>query len=82
MDPMAYNLLKQGGDPKVAGMDDGDWFLQVKAGLAKVDFADSDQEQTWKALAAVYSARFEEDCAAPRLPFDPTIGGSETRPYM
>jgi len=52
-DPMAYNLLKQGGEPKVKGMNDATWFKEVEDGLKFSEFTAAEQGQVWSALATI-----------------------------
>ena len=51
--PKKYKLLKQGGDPKVRGMDDAKMFKEVTDGLKFVEFATKDSQLIWNALGAI-----------------------------
>jgi len=51
--PKGYNILKQGGDPKVRGMNDGNGFVEVTEGLKFVDFKPKDADLIWSALGAI-----------------------------
>jgi len=52
-DPMDYRLLKQGGDPKVKGINDASWFVDVQKGLTNVGFSSAEQMDVWRALASI-----------------------------
>eukprot|EP00043_Microstomoeca_roanoka_P000019 m.26308 g.26308 ORF g.26308 m.26308 type:complete len:998 (+) comp10019_c0_seq1:71-3064(+) len=49
----AYRFLKQGGADKVKGMNDATWFKEVVQGLDFIGFAKDEQENVFKALAAI-----------------------------